>query len=289
MNSFIENIEGRRAFLPPIDEAKLKYFAVVTMLIDHLTYAFLERAPGPDGRVLCFSVPNGLLIDNIGRAIGRQAFPIFCFFLVEGFLRTRSRIKYFVRLVIFALLSQFPFQKCLFPQSDELHANVICTLAIGMLAIWVIDEMWKLCIKSTEDSSGEKNALPGNRWENAEPAEIRLYSVSLVRMIIFLAAGFGSVAGFCKLAEVLQSDYGMGGVILIVLMYCLRKYRILLLFVSWAWMSWYNSFEIYAVPAFLLLACYNGKRGRQNKYFFYFFYPVHLLLIWLVRRHFFGI
>lgn len=71
-------------------------------------------------------------------------------------------------------------------------------------------------------------------------------------------------------------------------MYLLRKYRILSLFISWMWLSWYNRFEMYAAPAFFLLACYNGKRGRQNKYFYYVFYPAHLLLIWLVRRHFFG-
>ena len=91
------------------------------------------------------------------------------------------------------------------------------------------------------------------------------------------------------LAATLRTDYSYGGVILIVLMYLFQKYRIPGLFISWAWLSWYNNLELYAAPAFFLLACYNGKRGRQHKYFFYFFYPVHLLILWLVRRHFFGV
>ena len=68
----------------------------------------------------------------------------------------------------------------------------------------------------------------------------------------------------------------------------LREYRFAALFISWVWMSWYNGFEVYAAPAFFLLACYNGKRGKQSKYFFYFFYPAHLLVLWLVRRYLYG-
>jgi hypothetical protein len=171
----------------------------------------------------------------------------------------------------FSLLSQFPFQACLFPKADVLHANVICTLGIGFLAIWVIDEMWKVFM-----ADGGQEEREG------------FYAVPWVRKAVFFIVSVSVVIGCCRLATMLRSDYGRGGVVLIVLLYCLRRFRIAALFISWLWMTWYNKFEIYAAPAFMLLACYNGKRGKQHKYFFYFFYPAHLLLIWLVRRHFFG-
>ena len=271
MSSFLERLEENRVFLPPVDEAKLKYLAVVVMLIDHLAYAFLESAFTADGTRIMFSFSGGYLLDRILRAVGRQSFPIFCFFLVEGFFYTRSRAKYFLRIVIFSLLSQFPFQACLFPKADVLHANVICTLGIGFLAIWVIDEMWKVFM-----ADGGQEEREG------------FYAVPWVRKAVFFIVSVSVVIGCCRLATMLRSDYGRGGVVLIVILYCLRRFRIAALFISWLWMTWYNKFEIYAAFGFMLLACYNGKRGKQNKYFFYFFYPAHLLLIWLVRKHFFG-
>lgn len=295
MNSFMENLEGRRVFLPPIDEAKLKYFAVVTMLIDHAACAFLENAYTADGTPLCYSFSGGMLLDKILRAIGRQAFPIFCFFLVEGFFHTRSKPKYFLRLVIFALISQFPFQKCVFPRTESLRPNVIFTLAIGFLAIWIIDEMWKIFMsdwaekffaKATDQKDeAERDA---GQTADAEESESGIFASPLVRAAIFLIISVSVVIGFGSLAKEIHTDYRYGGVIVIIIMYCLRKYRFMSLFVSWIWLSWYNSTEIYSLPAFMMLACYNGERGKQNKYFFYFFYPVHLLLIWLVRRSVFG-
>ena len=266
MELLLKRLDRMRIYLPPINEGRLKMLAVFTMLIDHVTYSFLEKAYDANGQLLSFSLENGRMLDHIGRMIGRQAFPIFCFFLVVGFRKTHSRAGYLARLLIFSALSQFPFQKCIFPGTDVFHASVMVTLTLGMLLIWVIDSADKAFLPHEEDQSRDN------------PFGI----------LIFLAVSAGAVFGFCRLAVFLHSDYSYGGVILILLMYLLRKYRILSLFISWMWLSWYNRFEMYAAPAFFLLACYNGKRGRQNKYFYYVFYPAHLLLIWLVRRHFFG-
>ena len=271
MRQYLEEIETMRVKLPPLDAGKLKYFAALIMLIDHMTCVFLENAYTADGSSLMFSFPGGELADRLLRAAGRQAFPIFCFFLVEGFAKTRSRVQYFIRLLIFAALSQFPFQKCIFPRAEYFHGNVICTLAIGLLTIWVIDAM-KQAFLDKGDQSGGTNAEMN-----------RTLSVFL-----FIFVSCSSVYGFSRLAAALRTDYSYGGVILIVLLYLLQKYRITALFISWAWLSWYNNLELYSAPAFYLLACYNGQRGKQHKYFFYFFYPVHLLVLWLLRKHFFG-
>ena len=266
MEFFLQELDRKRVNLPPLDAGKLKYFACIIMLIDHVACVFLETAHTEYGQSFMYSLPRGELIDSLLRAVGRQAFPIFCFFLVVGFRKTHSRAGYLARLLIFSALSQFPFQKCIFPGTDVFHASVMVTLTLGMLLIWVIDSADKAFLPHEEDQSRDN------------PFGI----------LIFLAVSAGAVFGFCRLAVFLHSDYSYGGVILILLMYLLRKYRILSLFISWMWLSWYNRFEMYAAPAFFLLACYNGKRGRQNKYFYYVFYPAHLLLIWLVRRHFFG-
>ena len=278
MERFVRRIEGMRIYLPPLDAGKLKYFAAAVMLLDHITCAFLERAYGSNGRPLMYSLPQGKLIDSIGRAIGRQAFPIFCFFLVEGFFHTRSRLRYFAQLMVFAALSQVPFQKCIFPRAEILHANVMCTLGMGLLAIWVIEELRGVFLHR-EDDAGTTSPSDGS----AAPVQ------DLFRRVLFLFASGSVVYGLSRLAKYLHSDYSYGGVVLIVLLYLLRDYRILSLFISWAWLSWYNKLELYALPAFFLLAGYNGKRGRQQKYFFYVFYPAHLAVLWLLRRHFFGI
>jgi len=266
MRDYLEQIDKMRVNLPPLDAGMLKYFAAAIMLIDHIACTFLENARTADGNALMYSFEHGRLADSLLRAVGRQAFPIFCFFLVEGFIKTHSRLQYFLRLLLFAVLSQIPFQKSIFPRSANFHGSVMCTLAIGLLAIWVIDAMRK----AFADHHGFGT-------------DDRVYTGLL------LLVSCSSVYSFCRLAAMLRTDYSYGGVFLIVLMYLLRNYRIPGLFISWAWLSWYNKLELYSAPAFFLLACYNGRRGKQHKYFFYFFYPVHLLILWLVRRHFFGI
>ncbi len=271
MRNYLEQIDRMRVNLPPLDGGMLKYFAAVIMLIDHMACVFLENAHTADGRSFMYSLPQGELLDSVLRAVGRQAFPIFCFFLVEGFLKTSSRVKYFLRLLLFAALSQFPFQKSIFPRAAHFHGSVMCTLVIGMLAIWVIDAM-KLAFLEKDPEEGERSEGAG-----------------VIYAGLFVLVSCSSVYGLSRLAQMLRTDYSFGGVVLIVLMYIFQKYRIPGLFISWAWLSWYNNLELYSAPAFFMLACYNGKRGKQHKYFFYLFYPAHLLILWLVRRHFFGI
>ena len=279
MKNILERIDQLRTRLKPVDAAWLKYFAVVIMLIDHTACVFLERVHTADDRSLMYSLPQGELADNILRAVGRQSFPIFCFFLVEGFMKTRSRLLYFVRLLIFAAISQFPFQKSIFPRSGIFRGSVMCTLAIGFMAIWVIDAMRQAFLqKDTEESGNERTTI---RY----PAGVE----GIFYTGLFLLVSGSSVYGFSRLAMFLHTDYSYGGVIEIVLLYVLQKYRIPGLFVSWVWLSWYNILELYSAPAFFMLAGYNGKRGKQQKYFFYIFYPAHLLILWLVRKHFFGL
>lgn len=296
MESLLQELDKKRVNLPPLDAGKIKYFAAVIMLIDHAASVFLETARTPDGQSLMYSLLHGELIDHLLRAVGRQAFPIFCFFLVEGFSKTRSRLKYFLRLLFFAVLSQYPFQNSIFPRAVHFHASVMCTLAIGLLSIWVIDAMRYAFLTRDEDEAAGGDSpdrreerygaggAGGNRLpQRAGTAPAAFYTG------LFLLVSCSSIYSFSRLAALLRTDYSYGGVITIVLMYIFQKHRIPGLFISWAWLSWYNKLELYSAPAFFMLACYNGQRGRQHKYFFYIFYPAHLLVLFLLRRHFFGI
>ena len=82
---------------PGISGYWLKLIAVISMLIDHTSAVILEQIPGLEN-------PAFLM-----RIIGRAAFPIYCFLLVEGFMHTRDREKYALRLGCFAAGSEIPF------------------------------------------------------------------------------------------------------------------------------------------------------------------------------------
>ena len=108
---------------------QLKYIAAFAMLIDHLAWAFVPTA-GMAGQAMHF--------------IGRLADPVMAFFVAEGYLHTRSVKNYARRLFLFALISQLPYS--LFRRACALPPglNVIYTLLLGLLAVWLWDACgWK--------------------------------------------------------------------------------------------------------------------------------------------------
>ena len=272
-----------------IDGGALKIIAVVTMFIDHLTLCFLEVAKGPDGRAILYSIPYGKVLDRIGRGIGRTAFPIFCFMVVEALIYTRSRVSYLVRMLLFAAISHYPFNWMIFSGSEKIHCSVMATLALGFLAVWIMDAMAGACLGRQYTIRAYKGLDPVPEEERGQPVgSCGLYGNRFVNIAVFGIVSVSSCAGFCGLAAAAHTDYRYGGVLLVVIFYLLYRIRDLSLAAGWAWISYYNESELLAFPGFLLLKCYNGKKGMQNKYFFYIFYPAHLLLLYLVRRALFG-
>ena len=272
-----------------IDGGALKMIAVVTMFIDHLTLCFLEVVKGPDGRAILYSIPYGKVLDRIGRGIGRTAFPIFCFMVVEALIYTRSRVSYLVRMLLFAAISHYPFNWMIFSGSEKIHCSVMATLALGFLAVWIMDAMAGACLGRQYTIRAYKGLDPVPEEERGQPVgSCGLYGNRFVNIAVFGIVSVSSCAGFCGLAAAAHTDYRYGGVLLVVIFYLLYRIRDLSLAAGWAWISYYNESELLAFPGFLLLKCYNGKKGMQNKYFFYIFYPAHLLLLYLVRRALFG-
>lgn len=240
----------------------LKIIAIVTMLIDHVGagigirllyqtgYMDLAMAGDVNG-VLQWQTEHGMLLTvySIMRMIGRVAFPIFCFLLVEGFTHTKDVKKYALRLGAFALISEIPFDLAFNNKVLEFgYQNVFFTLFFGLLAM--------VGLSKVEE-----------RFENGK-----------VNKGVKFLASVGVIAVCSVIAELLNTDYGAIGVLCIVVLYlfCKRKVaQIVAGCVSFAW-------EITAPLAFIPIGFYNGERGMKLKYFFYAFYPVHLLLIYLV-------
>lgn len=240
----------------------LKMIAVVTMLVDHIAAVLIIKFLIHEGvldlityngvRYLSILSPDnaGLLdIYQIMRSIGRIAFPIYCFVLVEGFMRTGNLQKYLGRMFLFALLSEIPFDlafagKILYWD----YQNVMFTLFLGLLAMYV------------SQMAEDRVALKIEKW--------------ILLLFIWLGAA--------QAAEWICADYGAKGILCIGVLYLLRYAKRLQLLGGAAAFLW----ELPAPAAFLFIAMYNGKRGNSFKHFFYAFYPVHLLLLYLISMIF---
>jgi hypothetical protein len=220
----------------------LKLIAIVSMLIDHVAAAVIVR-------VLYAGHWTEQLyqIYRVMRSVGRIAFPIFCFFLVEGFEHTRDRKKYALRLFLFALISEIPFDLAFSAEILEVqYQNVFFTLLIGLITV--------MAFHAAEEKK---------EWNPV---------VRVVLLALIVAAGMG-------IALFLKTDYDAKGVMAILLLYVFRKKRSMQILAGCLFFSWW---ELPALAAFFLLACYNGTRGLRMKYFFYVFYPAHLLLLYAV-------
>ncbi|MBS6195986.1 MAG: conjugal transfer protein TraX [Clostridiales bacterium] len=223
----------------------LKILAIIAMAVDHFAASIIYYGILLPAAPISPQTPVWIWyqVYQIMRFIGRIAFPIFCFLLVEGFLHTSDRKRYGLRLFLFALISELPFDLAVF--NSPLYPdgqNVFFTLLIGLLVIW-----------------------------GMEKADFSKYSFPL--HMICIAAG--SLA-----AWLLKTDYDYKGIILIAILYFFRSHPVLRTVAGCLSLYW----EAPACLAFIPLNLYNGKRGISLKYFFYLFYPVHLLLYALLLK-----
>lgn len=222
-----------------IGAGTLKIIAMVTMLVDHIAAAVLVRYFYATGDWGLYSIYYTM------RQIGRIAFPIYCFLLVEGAERTANRGRYLGRMAVFALISEIPFDLAFGSSLLEWnYQNVFFTLTIALSIIFGIEWIG--------------GRMPEGVWRKAA-----VLAVAAAGM--FLAAG-------------LRTDYGWKGVACILILYFFRKNLKTELIMGYAAFVFLLG-EITALPAFLLLSFYRGKKGFSCKYLFYGFYPVHLLLL----------
>lgn len=260
----------------------LKIIAIVTMLIDHIGATLISPSLHPQAYLIC-------------RSIGRLAFPIFVFLIVEGFHHTHDIKKYLKRLGIFALISEIPFDLAFYHlhsganfitdfrnlynvpshtiNSNQLeqvlerlnaNQNVFFTLFLGLLLIYLMSLVEK----------NLKSVLLGN-----------LVDAALTILI-------------CAVAFFMKTDYDIAGILMIVAFYLFRGSKALLsicLFIICgtilSQLDYYKEtgnvlaiIPMLATFAIIPIAFYNGKKGKDIKYFFYIFYPAHLLLLFLITQ-----
>ena len=103
--------------------AKLKYIAFASMFIDHVNKAILY--PNINGR-------TSLVISDLFDIIGRIAFPIFMFLLVEGYFKTKNRWKYLGYLVVFGIISEIPFDMF----TSGTYYSWFCLLRVMEPVLW---------------------------------------------------------------------------------------------------------------------------------------------------------
>jgi hypothetical protein len=222
-----------------LSAAALKGVAICSMLLDHAL------------KTLWWDAPTVLYV------LGRLAFPLYAFLLVQGAKHTHHMGKYALRLAVFALLSEVPFDLCLYEQPFYWFSqNVFWTLLLGLLAIWAYEQ------------SDRRGAL----W------------LGVVAMIAAL-----------RLGDVLNTDYGSRGVGCILFMYFAGKssHKGLQLTLCGLGIAWTGAFSLLfagsmlqmcALLALIPIGLYNGQKGRQGpKILWYGFYPLHLLILWLLQ------
>lgn len=118
----------------------LKLVAVICMVIDHVA-AFILYRHSEYSHILYTFAGENITIIWIMRIIGRMAFPIFCFLLIEGYLHTRNKWKYILSLLLFAVISEIPFDLISKGCISFTSQNVFFSLALGITGIFVYDSL----------------------------------------------------------------------------------------------------------------------------------------------------
>lgn len=234
----------------------LKMIAIITMLIDHIGAIFI-------------SPQNSPYLYLLFRSVGRLAFPIFCFLIVEGFYNTKNVKKYMIRLGIFALISEIPFDLAFYRgfhgtdinfsnidfttiMNFMSHQNVFFTLFLGLLLITIMNKVEK---------KYQKHIILNN----------------LINGLVTIA--------FCIMAAILRTDYDFKGILLIAAFYLFRGNKVLLgmaIFLVLGYIGQNAFWGICATLSIIAIAFYNEKKGKDIKYLFYIFYPAHLFILYLI-------
>lgn len=224
---------------------QIKLIAIVAMLIDHIGAIFIPRS-------------NEYYV--LFRGIGRLAFPLFVFLMVEGFCHTKNVYKYLLRMGIFALISEIPFDLAFNRSVFHInHQNVFFTLTLGLGMLIIMGKI--------------------------ETLKFDVYALSILQG--------ASLLGFCGLAFFLKTDYQHLGIIMIMIFYLFRgkNYYISLAVLGIYLYMYIDNISSYSSMFYIGLATistcflffYNGTRGKDIKYLFYIFYPAHLLILFLIR------
>lgn len=185
------------------------------------------------------------------RILGRLAYPIYAYMIAEGCRYTKNKLRYFLMVFGLGTACQIVYY---FAMGDT-YLSILITFSMSILLIYLLQASYRA-------QTWQRQAL----WS------------------VLFCAGFLAVYG---LDQILTIDYGFWGVMTPVMVSFgyIRKFPrwasvlllgggLVLLGAAYGGMQWY------ALLALPLLLLYSGQRGKANlKYFFYIFYPVHLVVL----------
>lgn len=225
--------------------------------------------PRPLSRTtLKFIALISMLLDHIGfflfpkvsvfRMLGRLAFPIFAFFIADGVRYTRSRLKYFLRIATLGILCQIP---ALF-QSPSAPLNIFVTFSISILIIYLFDWL--------KNAKGDRERLL-----SAVVNILALAVTFILSRIVVIEYGFAGIL-FAPLSSIPRKNEDDFRDLLIRLAMTIPAFLIL----SVEYIKIFQPLSLLSIPLLLL---YSGKPGKYPmKYFFYIFYPAHLVLLYYI-------
>ena len=220
----------------PLHRDAIKSIAMFTMLLNHIAVIFL---------------PSDTLLAEVLVDVGYFTAVTMCFFLVEGYRYTRSKLRYGLRLALFALLSEFPFCLAFSPGADltfcgmnMLFTLLLCFLLLLALVLLSVGSDWALLAPIFTLLFA---------WAGTSRPRVR--TAFLAAMLLFGLTSFaGGVGRFSPGRNLLASLGCMAGI---------------------------------ALAGVAILCLYNGRRAQRGRrffqWFFYLFYPLHLLLLGLLR------
>lgn len=234
----------------------LKYIAIIAMSIDHIAYAFV-----PDESILA------IIMHFIGKITG----PIMFFSAVEGYHHTKNINKYMARLAAFAVISWFPFvyfnSGGVLADINYIKPNVIYTILLGVIAIRMRRELKNPIVKV---------ALIFFLIILCIPADWGTWGIITIIVFDYFYGNFKNQAfGYCMIVLL---DVG-------VLSMLTQPFFNLFYFQSFNINVEHYMRSIPNIGMFIpifLLSFYNGQKGKGgifSKWFFYVFYPLHLLIL----------
>lgn len=227
----------------------IKIIALITMFIDHLGYILLNN-------------------NESMRIIGRISFPLICFLLVNGYFHTKDKVKYLVRMTVFAFLSEPCFDFSSYMCVNMYKQNVFFTLVLGLL-----------CLMATEKYIGTL-----------------VDKIKAIPQIISIPVGCISILSVFMFWNVMAGgNYGWYGILLIYLFYWTygdseinKTYMAIALAIANVMFAFVtgNFIQMYSILAIPVIALFKEKKlevSKRTKIICYVFYPVHLLLLGLIR------
>lgn len=236
-----------------LSQEGLKIIACVTMLLDHIGAVLVPEIYSLYPTEMLFGLYRVL------RAVGRIAFPIYCFLLAEGAFHTRSRRKYGLRLLAGLILSEVPFDLLFYGEITFAHQSVMVTLLLGILYAVTM------------------NYLPGQGYRILLLAPFAM----LAELLNSDYGGWGvAVIGLFVITRESGNKCWIQALGLAIIGWMIGGMTVAVGSVA-------VPIQVCSVAAMVPIALYDGSKRTDNVWVrrgFYLFYPVHLAILYLLVR-----